>query len=599
MSALLNISTFESLMNGYNKENANLVASSITSEKEIVGHANKTFALEYDLPRDVAKAHREGVIHLHDLDFYASRSNCMNHPIEIIFREGLNVLTCASGPAKHFQSAINHILKALHSMQGELAGGQGIPMFNVFLAPFARGATDAEIYQGVQHFIYECNQLNASRGMQTIFSNVNCEYSIPDFMKDEEVKYSKEIGSTFGEYEVEARKILDAVCSVLLKKDFEGKPFLFPNFITVIRKETDPSDELFKKVIQVNLEVNNAYYINMMKYGTNLGSAMGCRTWLDDSYTGDWKKDVFATGNFEYVTINLPRIAILNKMNRTPVEELLDNAIRLATKGLFKRRENIVTKYENNKYRFMKMYDTEDYGHYNNYDRTTMGVGFVGLSEFLTLMNADRTYGLEFMTAFKRRVDNLNKVSYHDLARSVGVEYTERDEKPRWSLIGSPAESCSYRLKSLDNKLYGRALKSEKLYTKKYYTNSFHVPESSDVTALDKLHDEEQFHKLCNGGSITHVWNPEIDTNIDSVAQFTYNILKSSNVRYMTYSPTLVYCKACKSLYSGEQSAENCKCCGSPNITTYAKITGYLADTGNWNEGKRQELMNRHDFKVD
>ena len=272
---MITIDKINELCTSYDRENANLTTSNTTSEKEIVSHILKQYAMEV-LPKNVSKAHINKDIHIHDLDFFRTRANCLNNPYEMIFMYGLESITCSSRPAKHFQVAINQILKGLSLSQSHLAGGQGFPLFNVLLAPFASGLSYEEIKQGIQHFIYEANQINASRGYQVPFSNINCEYHIPKFLENETIKYSCNKGNLFGDYEDESRQILRALCDIFNEKDANGKPFLFPNFITVVRNDLDKDDELLQKVIETNLITGNGYFINMLKYGKKLATAMGC-----------------------------------------------------------------------------------------------------------------------------------------------------------------------------------------------------------------------------------------------------------------------------------------------------------------------------------
>ena len=597
------------LFQPYDKENANLIDANITKEILVTGHVEKELFLKHFLPKycengkEVAKAHIDGFIHLHDLNYALTRANCLQHPIDLVFKYGLKALSCVSNPARRLGSALSHAVNAIAISQGHLCGGQAISLFNVLLAPYAHGLSYDEIKQQVQSFIYQLNQINPSRGFQSAFSSINCEYHIPKFIANETIEYGPQKGNCFGDFEEESRLLLKAIIEVLLEKDAEGKPHLFPNTITVIRDNVDPDDELLHKVIQCNLETNNTYYLNMVQYGKNLANAMGCRTWLDDTFTGNYLLDSMGCGNFEYGTINLPRVALLHLQTGKPIEELLREAVELIFRGLLVRRQIIWNRFLSNEYPFYTAYYEESRGYYYNIPYTTMSIGFVGMYEFLKILQWDTKERIKVYEVLTQTLNELKQKTYEEIAEELGVQYKSPvEEYTRTSLIATPAEGCAYRLRMKDNEIFGRKMLTRLVGNDyPYYVNSDHWPEWIQTHVMKKIKYEELGHMYCNGGNISHLWlTDSVDTiDYNHLAKFVISTCHKTKLRYFSFNPVIVYCKECKKTYIGSQYEVNCKFCGQPDITFYSKVTGYVSETKRWNPGKKAELKNRRSVLLD
>ena len=597
------------LFSSYDKENANLIDANITKEILVTGYVEKELYLRRFLPKycdnglEVAKAHNDGFIHLHDLNYALTRANCLQHPIDLVFKYGLKALSCVSKPANHLSSALSHVVNAIAISQGHQCGGQAVSLFNVFLAPYASGLSYDQIKQAIQSFIFQLNQINPSRGFQSAFSSINCELHIPDFLANETVDYGPQKGNCFGDFEEEARLILHAILDVLLEKDADGKPHLFPNTIIQIRDNVTEDDELLHKVIKCNLETNNTYYLNMIQYGKNLATAMGCRTWLDDTFTGNFEHDVLGCGNFEYGTINLPRVAFLHLQTGRPIEEILREAIELIYKGLLVRRRIIWQRFLNGEYPFYTAYYEENRGYYYNISLTTMSIGFIGMYEFLQIMQWDPKERIKVYDVLTQALNELKQKTYEEIAEELGVQYKSPvEEYTRPSLIATPAEGCAYRLRMKDNEMFGRKMVARLVGNDNpYYVNSDHWPEWNQVHVMKKVKYEELSHMYCNGGNISHLWLTDAVDSFDyeQLAKFVINTCHKTKLRYFSFNPVIVYCKECKKTYIGSQHDVNCKFCNSPNITFYSKITGYVSETSRWNPGKRAELKNRKSVLLD
>jgi ribonucleoside-triphosphate reductase len=597
------------LFSPYDKENANLIDANITKEILLTGYIEKELYLKHFLPKycedgiKVAQAHESGLIHLHDLNYALTRANCLQHPVDLVFKYGLKALSCVSKPAMHLQTALSHIVNAIAISQGHQCGGQSVSLFNVLFAPYAAGLSYDEIKQALQSFVFQLNQINPSRGFQSAFSSVGCEYHIPSFLANETIEYGPQKGNVFGDFEEESRLILQALVETLMEKDATGKPFLFPNTITNIRENVSADDELLHKVIQCNLETNNTYYLNAIQYGKNLANSMGCRTWLDDTFTGNYLTDTMGCGNFEYGTINLPRVALLHLQTGKPIEEILREAVELIYKGLLVRRRIIWQRFNNGEYPFYTAYHEEGRGYYYNISYTTMSVGFIGMYEFLQMLQLTENDRIKVYEILTQTLNELKQKSYEDIAVELKVDYNSPvEEYTRPSLIATPAEGCSYRLRMKDNEIFGRKMITRLIDNDhSYYVNSDHLPEWKQTHVMNKIKYEELGHQYCNGGNISHLWLTDDVKSVDynQLAKFIVNTCQKTKLRYFSFNPVIIYCNECKQTYIGSSDEVNCKFCSSPNITAYSKVTGYVSAVDRWNVGKKNEFHNRKSILFD
>ena len=344
----MSVADYEDLMENGCKDNANMIYT-----PEIVAkYAFDAVAKGYELatmPEEFSQAHSEGYLHIHDLETFSLKPNCLNHDIRWYARNGLMIdgkgeMGSVANPAKSLKVLLNHMLQAFMAGSQTLSGGQAYSHFNIFLAPFCKGVSYKEVKQEVQGFIFNLNMSCISRGSQTIFSSINVEFEVPDFLKDEPaVSFGGVIDGVYGDYQQEADYVFQAVCEVLREKDAIGRYHTFPNTIFVIREHTlDEYDWKVKMVHELLSENPNIYFMNCVKENSIV---MGCRTRLSDNYTGDWEKDLLNTGNFHYCTVNLPLIAIESK-DLQEFYKNLKHYIDLSREILLYRKAKVVATFE-------------------------------------------------------------------------------------------------------------------------------------------------------------------------------------------------------------------------------------------------------------
>ena len=346
----------EELISQGNKANANMAYNPETIHKYVADNVMKQFALS-DLPDDIKNAHIKGDIHIHDLEFMMDRSlNCLVHDLRVFLRHGLKVdgngdHTSVAGPPKRLSTVMNHTGEIMLSAQQDMSGGQGMTLWNVFVAPYVTNKKD--VYDAVQQLVFNLNMAYASRGGQVPFTTVGLELGVPDFLLETPaiLPGGEMDGSTYGDYVEEAKLLTEAFVSVLNEGDYLGKPHLFPNTTFSLRKEYEKSEynEILFQIHRLSSKYGSPYFINMYPaYQGVHTDYMGCRTRLSSDWTGDWENDTLRTGNLAYVTINLPRIA-LESRDDTGFFEILRGKMELAQQFLLHRRirgERLLTDYK-------------------------------------------------------------------------------------------------------------------------------------------------------------------------------------------------------------------------------------------------------------
>lgn len=590
-----------SLIENGNRDNANMVHNPETIHKHVADEALKQYALLKMLPPHLADAHMSGDIHIHDLEFFAGRPlNCMQHDIRAFIRYGLKVdgtgdHTSVAGAPNHMETLMNHTGEIMLAAQQNMSGGQAMTLWNVFVAPFARGRTYEEIKQSVQMLVYNLNMAYAARGSQVPFTSMGLEFGVPKFLQDVTAYGPKgQVVGTYGDFEEETRLIQRAFTETLLQGDKDGKPHLFPNTIYTLRKETLNSEyeEDIRLVHELSAKYGSSYFVNMFpKYRGNMANYMGCRTCLQDTWTGDWEQDCLRTGNLAYVTLNFPRIGYQSK-DEDQVFEYLDEYMDLAVETLMLRREQGLKCL--NDYHILPFLDQDVDGEpYYRIDNSTLSFGYVGLNEMLLALFGE---GIENPDANKFGVKCLEYVNEraNQLKDETGL---------RWSVIQTPAESTAYRFATLDKKQFGDKAIVQGSADASYYTNSSHVPVDTQGSLIDKIKIEEKYHSLTSGGHIFHAFMGESYSDPDSLMSLTNKIAKKSDIGFWAYSSALSFCLKCKTLMKGLNNS--CPTCGeTEDVEWYDRITGYVQQvgraksaSGGWNAGKRQELIDRRRFE--
>ncbi len=578
------------------RENANLQHNPETIHKLVADSVMKEYALLHVLPRELADAHMRGEIHIHDLEYFATRPYCFQHDLRWFLRNGLKVdgtgeNTAIAGPAKNAEVAILHAAKALAAAQTNFAGGQGLDFFNVWLAPYLAGKKYREIKQLAQMFVYEMSQMYVARGGQTVFSDIDIEYGVPKVVADLPAVLPGGIvrdSVTYGDFEEEAIAFAYALTEVYTEGDYVGKPFFFPKPNYKLRKECFKKEGFEEFMIAVHecvAKYGSPYFLNLLAgYLPDNVFAQCCRLVLSPD-ANDWEdfaKGCMRTGSLQVVTINLPRIAYESR-DEEALFELLARRMELAKKVIEIKAEVIRRRMAEGALPFL----TQDvYGEpYYRVDKVVRSIGFVGLNEMLKAFLGKELHESKEAWKFGLKVVKFMLDTALEWSRESGL---------RWVITQTPAESTAHRFARLDKKYFKAVVQGEGESV--YYTNSSHCRVSAGIPLFERLKIEGSFHPLCNGGMMAHVWIGESSPNPELLWELTKKIATKTLVGYWAYTKDMTYCRRCKKVSGGIKNI--CPSCGSEDVECYSRITGYYQRVSGWNDGKRKELEDRYRVRI-
>lgn len=576
------------------RENANLQHNPETIHKLVADRVMKEYALLKLLPLKLADSHMRGEIHIHDLEYFATRPYCFQHDLRWFLKNGLKVdgtgeNTAVAGPAKNAEVAVLHAAKALAAAQTNFAGGQGLDFFNVWLAPYMAGKSYKEIKQLAQMFIYEMSQMYVARGGQTVFSDIDIEYGVPSIVAELPAILPGGIQKesvTYGDFEEEAIAFAKALTEVYLEGDYVGKPFFFPKPNYKLRKENFRKEGFEDFMILVHkcvAKYGTPYFLNLLAgYLPDNVFAQCCRLVLspDASDWEDFARGCMRTGSLQVVTLNLPRIAYESK-DDDGLFELIEERMLLAREVIEIKAEIIKKRMEQNALPFLTQ-DVDGEPYYR-VDKVVRSIGFVGLNEMLKAYMGEE---LHEPSAWRFGL----KIIKHML--DIATEWS-KETGLRWVITQTPAESTAHRFAKLDLMQFGdkAVVQGDRESGSVYYTNSSHCRVSANIPLFERLRIEGSFHPLCNGGMMAHVWIGESSPNPEVMWELTKKIATKTLIGYWAYTKDMTYCRRCKRVAGGIRAT--CTFCGSNDVECYSRITGYYQRVSGWNEGKKRELVDR------
>ncbi len=587
------------LVRAGDKENANLQHNPETIHKLAADTIFDQYALLNCLPSALADAHIAGSIHIHDLEYFATRPFCQEHDLRFFLRRGLvvdgqGVHTAVAGPARHPEVAILHAAKALAAAQTNWAGGQGYDFFNVWLAPFVRGLSFDRMKQLAQMFIYEMSQMYVARGGQTVFSSIALECAVPKIIWDVPVvlpggEVSK--SETYEDYYEEANALFNAILDVYMGGDHLGKPFNFPKCEVKLRREyINKFEREYVKVAALASKFGTPYFLNLCPdYMPDIVNSQCCRLIFapDSDELKDFHKGAMRMGSLQVVTVNLPRLAYEAGGNDEKLFDLLDERMDLAKEVLLIKRDVVRERMKGGALPFCAM---DCFGEpYLNLDKQVLNVGFVGLNELLKAHLGVELHEDTNVWRFGLRVINhmVNRVS----------EYAS-ETNLRFGCIQTPAESCAHRLALVDRRVFGdrAVVQGDTGNGGIYYTNSSHIRPSAGIPLVDRIKIESSFHPLTKGGAILHVWLGESNPSPEAVWSLIRRIATESLAAYFAFTRDMTICRKCNTVEANLQT--RCKTCGGEgnDLEHWSRITGYYQHVRGWNAGKVQEFKDRHRY---
>ncbi|MBR1570298.1 MAG: anaerobic ribonucleoside triphosphate reductase [Bacteroidales bacterium] len=624
--------------NDITRENANMNADTPAGMMmKFASEATKSYVDECLLSDPVREAVAGNYIHIHDKDYYPTKSlTCIQHPLDIILEYGLKAGHGESRPAKRIETASVLACISMETVQNEMHGGQAIPAFDFYLAPFVRktfqeevdkvsemanadysdlkdiriddyikrdlvglqgrdralqhavNQTVGRVHQAMEAFVHNMNTIHSRGGNQVVFSSIN---------------YGTDTSA-------EGRCIIREILNTTYEGVGNGSTAIFP--IQIWKKKRgvsylpeDPNYDLYKFACKVSARRFFPNFLNLdatfnqdtawdpadPKRYVHEVATMGCRTRVFENRFGP--KTSIGRGNLSFTTINIVKLAVecMDEPNKDlrlqKFFEKLDWALEISARQLDERFQFQKTALKKQFPLLMnglwlgsgKLDDDDTVESVIN--QGTLGIGFIGLAECLIALvgkhhgesEEAQELGLRIVTYMRDKVNGFSEKYQHN-----------------YSVLATPAEGLSGKFTKRDKKTFGIL---PGITDKDYYTNSNHVPVYYKCTPEHKARIEAPYHNLTRGG---HIFYVEIDGdathNPDAIMQIV-DLMDKYDIGYGSVNHNRNRCLDC-GYENAEKDLHECPHCHGHHIDTLQRITGYLVGTTNrWNSGKLAELRDR------
>ena len=624
--------------NEMTRENANLNTDAPAGMMmKFASETTKSFTMDRLLDKRVAKCVEKGYLHIHDLDYYPTRSlTCVQHPLDVILANGFFANHAESRPAKRVETASVLSCMALEAAQNEMHGGQAIPAFDFYLAPFVRvtfkeelkilsqfeerdltylndtviddyiptslegltgdarlvqhaiNRTVKRVHQSMEAFIHNMNTIHSRGGNQVVFSSIN---------------YGTDTSA-------EGRCVIRELLTSTYEGVGGGATAIFP--IQIWKKKRGvsylPSDrnyDLYKYACKVAARRFFPNFVNLdapynkhekwcetdpERYKYELAT-MGCRTRVFENRFGE--KSSIGRGNLSFTSINIVRLAI-EVMGEKDYEKRID--------AFFEKLEDLLDLAAfqlNERYKFQADAKAKQFPFLMSHlwvggeqldpeqplgdviNQGTLGIGFIGLAETLIALTgkhhgeseSSQELGLQIVERMRQRASYYSEKYNHN-----------------YSIIATPAEGLSGKFTSKDRAEFGII---EGITDKEYYTNSNHIPVYYKCSASHKARVEAPYHEKTRGG---HIFYVELDGDAAHNPQAIMNVvdlMDRYDIGYCSVNHNRNRCLNC-GYEDASQNLRECPKCGSDRIDRLQSITGYLVgNTDRWNYAKKAELRDR------
>lgn len=547
--------------------------------------ANYWLSEIYD--EEIAEAHRNADIHIHDLSMLTGY--CAGWSLKQLIKEGLGGITgkITSAPARHLSVLCNQMVNFLGIMQNEWAGAQAFSSFDTYLAPFVKvdNLSYGEVKKCIEAFIYGVN--TPSRwGTQAPFSNITLDWTVPnDLAELPAIVGGKEMDFCYKDCKKEMDMVNKAFIETMIEGDANGRGFQYPIPTYSITKDFDWSDtENNRLLFEMTSKYGTPYFSNYINSDMEPSDvrSMCCRLRLDlrelRKKTGGFFGSGESTGSVGVVTINMPRIAYQAE-DEADFYRRLDRMMDIAARSL-KIKRNVISKLlDEGLYPYTKRY----LGTFDNHFAT---IGLIGMNEAglnAKWLRADLTHAET--QKFTKDVLNHMRERLSDYQEQYGDLY---------NLEATPAESTTYRLAKHDRAKWPDIITAGHEGDTPYYTNSSHLPVDYTTDIFDALDVQDELQTLYTSGTVFHAFLGEKLPDWKAAANLVRTIAENYKLPYYTLSPTYSICKE-HGYLSGEQKI--CPKCGK-TTEVYSRITGYYRPVQNWNDGKLQEYANRTEYQI-
>ncbi|MCP4394130.1 MAG: ribonucleoside triphosphate reductase [Alphaproteobacteria bacterium] len=500
----------------------------------VSGKIIANYWLSHVYPSEVGEAHRNGEIHIHDLDMLAGY--CAGWSLKTLLHEGLNGVhgKVEARPPKHFSSALGQMVNFLGTLQNEWAGAQAFSSFDTYLAPFIRkgSLSYTEVRQGIQEFVYNLN-VPSRWGTQTPFTNLTFDWVCPEDMRDQiPIIGGEEQPFKYGDLQEEMNMINKAYIEVMTAGDAKGRLFTFPiptyNITEDFPWESENTDLLFEMTAKYGLP----YFQNFLNSSLNPSQvrSMCCRLQLDLRELLAKGNGLFGsaeqTGSIGVVTINCARLGHLHKNNERALLAHIDRLMDIAKTSLEIKRKVIQVHIDRGLFPYTKRYLGTLRNHFS-----TIGVN--GINEMIRNYTNDShditdTWGQEFAA----------KVL--DYIRERLIAYQE-ETGHMYNLEATPAEGATYRFAREDQKRYPEIIQAgQDEHT--YYTNSSQIPVGFTEDPFEALDLQDTLQSKYTGGTVLHLYMSEKVSSVTACKKLVRTVLENYKLPYITVTPIFSIC---------------------------------------------------------
>jgi ribonucleoside-triphosphate reductase len=521
------------------KENSNMSFSLQGLNFHVSSSIVARYWLEKLYPEEVARAHKEGDFHIHDLGLLSAY--CVGWDLYDLLLRGFGGVPgkVESKPAKHFRSALGQIVNFFYTLQGESAGAQAFSNFDTLLAPFIRydKLDYRDVKQCMQEFLFNVN-VPTRVGFQTPFTNLTFDLKPSKLYANSNVIIGgKPQDAVYEEFRKEMAMINRAFCELMMEGDAKGRIFTFPIPTYNITKDFDWDNPDYEPLWEMTRKYGIPYFANFVNSDMDPEDArsMCCRLRLDQRELRKRGGGLFGanplTGSIGVVTINLPRLGYLSTCEEEFFERL-EELMELAKISLEIKRKVIEDFTEKGLYPYSRVYlesIKQVKGQYWANHFSTIGV--IGMNEMCVNFLGKPIYDPD-AKKFAIKVLNFMRDKIREFQEETGNLY---------NLEATPAEGTSYRLAKIDKKKFPR-IKTAGTNEVPYYTNSCHLPVNYTDDIFEILVHQDDLQILFTGGTVVHLFVGEEITDTKIIKELVRAIVERFRLPYFSITPTFSIC---------------------------------------------------------
>ncbi|WP_327358555.1 ribonucleoside triphosphate reductase [Streptomyces sp. NBC_01304] len=550
------------------------------------GKVVANYWLDQVYPQAVGRAHREGDLHLHDLDMLAGY--CAGWSLRTLLAEGLGGVPgqIDSAPPRHFSSAVGQIVNFLGTLQNEWAGAQAFSSFDTYMAPYVRkdAMTYDQVLQCVQEMVHNLN-VPSRWGTQTPFTNLTFDWTCPEDLREQiPVIGGEEADFAYGELQAEMDLINRAYIEVMTAGDATGRVFTFPiptyNITADFPWESENAERLFAMTAKYGLP----YFQNFLNSELSPGMirSMCCRLQLDLTELLKRGNGLFGsaeqTGSLGVVTLNCARLGHLHAGDERGLFAALDGLLDLARESLEIKRVTVQELIDGGLYPYTRRYLGTLRNHFS-----TIGVN--GINEMIRNFTHD-AYDITAPEGHALAVRLLD----HVRARMVAFQEATGH---LYNLEATPAEGATYRFAKEDRRRFPGILQAG-TDENPYYTNSSQLPVGWTEDPFEALEMQDELQGKYTGGTVLHLYLAERLSDATACRELVRRSLERFSLPYLTVTPTFSICPE-HGYLSGEHA--NCPQCGG-DCEVWTRVMGYHRPVASFNIGKKGEHAERLPFRT-